>query len=419
MIRKLKIDSIFKNADIIRLIENFSSLAILKICNLIIPFIMLPYLIKTLGFEQYGVIVLALSFFAYFQTITDYGFNLFATREVALHRHSKNQLSLIYSKIMQAKLFLLLCSFILMFSIMKCFDMFFEYENIYFMLFPMLLGHSLFPEWFFRGVEEMMYIAILNLVVKLSLTSGVFLFIDGPDDTWIYIALQGCGFLIVSIISHFIIFKKFKIRMCVVGFNRIFKVLISSFPMFINQFIPNFYNNTTNFFVGIILGNYSAGIFGSIRQIVALLNVFDSTVSMVFFSFLNRRKNMFNIYSKYYIGIFSTILIFTLLLHEYMFKVLHIDNSDSFLVLLYLLFGIFFIVIYNVYSTNYLLIYKLDKVVMKITICSSLFGFVFAYPLINNWGIVGGAANIAISQFLMGTLSYYYYLFYKNKGVSL
>lgn len=46
----------------------------------------------------------------YFQAVTDYGFNLSATRDIAKHRHSQQQLSYIYSKVMSAKVFLLAIS---------------------------------------------------------------------------------------------------------------------------------------------------------------------------------------------------------------------------------------------------------------------------------------------------------------------
>gem|GEM_PF-6145372 len=58
-----------------RLADNFFSLSALKVLNLILPLVTLPYLIKVLGFHYYGAIILALSLVAYFQALTDYGFN--------------------------------------------------------------------------------------------------------------------------------------------------------------------------------------------------------------------------------------------------------------------------------------------------------------------------------------------------------
>lgn len=53
-----KFKNLFKSQDITRLMGNFFSLSILKIFNLILPLVTLPYLIKILGFEYYGIIFL-------------------------------------------------------------------------------------------------------------------------------------------------------------------------------------------------------------------------------------------------------------------------------------------------------------------------------------------------------------------------
>ncbi|TOJ61674.1 oligosaccharide flippase family protein, partial [Vibrio parahaemolyticus] len=86
-------------SDIKRLIENFFSLSLLKLCNLILPLVTLPYLIKTLSVGTYGVIVMSLSIAMYFQTLIEYGFNLSATRDIARNRENKRRLDLIYSKV--------------------------------------------------------------------------------------------------------------------------------------------------------------------------------------------------------------------------------------------------------------------------------------------------------------------------------
>ena len=404
MIRKIR--TALQVEDVRQLMKNFFSLAVLKLVNAVLPFITLPYLIKVLGLQQYGAIVLALSLIAYFQSITDYGFNLSATREIAKHKTSQKQLSFIYSKTQTSKLYLLLFSLSLLVPAVILIPQFREDLPVYLLMCLMLIGRTMFPEWFFRGVEKMGYITVLDLIVKGAFTIGVFVFIKSPEDYWLYPLLFGLGYLVIAVSSHFLIIRNFHLSSYLVKPNIVKKNLKFGFPLFINQFMPNFYNNTTNFLVGILLGKQAVGLFGAVRQLVNVLSVLNSVVSTVAFPYLVRRQDKFDLFSKFYLLGFIAISAIIILVHNYMFEFVGISEAGSSVVFFIMVIGTIFTVLYSIYSTNFLIPRGFDKFVMKMTIAISLMGFFSAYPLITHFGIVGAAANIALAQFLMGSSAY-------------
>lgn len=404
-----QLSHLLKSGEVKRLLENFFSLSILKLVNAILPFVTLPYLIKVLGFQQYGAIVLALSLITYFQAITDYGFNLSATREIAQHRHSNKQLIYIYNKTMISKIILLIFSLLCLCGLILFVPQFRADFLVYSLMCLMLIGQTLFPEWFFRGVEQMRYITILDLAVKFSFTVGVFVLIKKPEDYWIYPLLYGTGFLLVSMIAHILILKKYKINFVFIKLNKILTNLKKNSSLFINQFMPNFYNNTTTFLIGMLLGNVAAGLFGAIRQITNILSVFNAVISMVFFPYLVRKKEKFYLFSKFYLVGFFVLTISLILIHPLIFKWLGVVDNNLSLIFNMLSFGVFFIAIYSLYSTNYLIPRGYDRVVLKNTLFISMLGLISSYPLIKMFGLIGGAINIAFAQFLMGISSYFYY----------
>ncbi|WP_375253547.1 oligosaccharide flippase family protein, partial [Dokdonia donghaensis] len=361
MFEKLK--KILRNKNYKTILENFFSLAALQLVGMILPLLTLPYVLRILGFDYYGKIVFATSLITYFTSLTDFSFKYTATREVAIFRNSQKKLSLIYSKVLTIKFIFLFISILIISSIVYSYQPFYENRLLYFLTIPMLLGNVFFPDWFFQGIEKMKYITFLNIGIKLIFTVGVFIFINEKSDYWIYPLLQSSGFLFAGLISQIILVKKFKLKFFFLKSRVITRTIKENTPIFINQFLPTLYNNSSTFLLGLFTNNKLVGIYNSIKIIVNLCVTLIEIISRVFFPYLNRKKHAFLKYKKmmFYVSRFLTIVCIGS--YKLVFWYLNVNDSNAFVILLILALGIVGYSLYNIFGINYFIINRQDKLV--------------------------------------------------------
>ena len=97
--------------------KNMSSLTLIQLANYAVPLILIPYISRIVGVENYGKLEYARVFVLYFTVLIDYGFNYTATREIALNRDDKVQLNKIFTQVIICKIVLFLLATLIFYSL--------------------------------------------------------------------------------------------------------------------------------------------------------------------------------------------------------------------------------------------------------------------------------------------------------------
>jgi len=411
-----KIKRKLQNGDTKTLVENFFSLGALQVINLVLPLVVLPYMIRTVGFDRYGVVVLAASLIAYFSSITDYSFKITATRDVAVFKSSPRKLNLIYSKVLTVKFLLLTASWLIIGAVVLLYPPFYKEKEVFIYTALMLFGYMLFPEWFFQGMEKMKYIAFLNVSIKVFFTVCVFFVIKEPEDYWKYPLLNSIGYIGAGLVGQYLLVNRYKVNFVWLKPGTVIKTFKENFPIFINQFVPNLYNNTGTFLLGVVTSTQLVGIYDAIKKVIDLEIMLINVVSRVVFPYLNRNRSGFENYRKWMLVVGGVLTLLPIIFCNLIFWYMDIRYENAFWVLSILAFGLFFYLLYDVFGLNYFIINRMDKIVMKNTIIASVIGIVTIYPLVLYFGIIGAALNLTLSRLIMGGNLYLKYKIMSNEN---
>lgn len=335
MIKKISISEDKK-----RLLGNFLSLAGLQGFTYILPLITLPYLVRVLGVEKYGLVMFSQSFVAFFIILVDYGFNLSATREIAVSRNDNKKVSEIYGSVMLIKLALLFVSFFVFAVLVISVDKFSGYKQLYFFAFLAVIGQAFFPVWYFQGMERMKYITIINILSRSIFTVAIFVFVGDEDDYLLVPLLNGVGFCIGSLFAIWVINKRFSQKIVFPAFCEIKRCFKESSGFFLSRVSVSIYTAANVFVLGFFTSNTMVGYYSVAEKLYQALLGLYAPIVQTLYPYLSSSKNM-GMYKKIFIAVvFFNILLISFLCYyhgvviELLFKSPGQEINNVFLIFL-------------------------------------------------------------------------------------
>ncbi|MFX1391507.1 MAG: oligosaccharide flippase family protein, partial [Promethearchaeota archaeon] len=283
MILFKKIRNLIQNSEYQKLFGNFLSLSIYQVLNFITELIILVYLTNTLGANNYGLVSFAVSFILFFQIIIEYGFEHSGTRAISKYRNDQQKLKKIYSSINYVKIILSSICFIILLIVISVFEIFRENFIIYILLFGLIIQSILFPMWFFRGIEKMINITIINFIGKILLIVLIIVFINSSMDYVLYPLFVFIIAILIGFISQILIYKKYKMKFEKVTFPDIKFQFSIGFFMFLVYFSTNVINNLNPFILGLFTDYRDVGIFTTGYRIILIFVLMISLISTTVF----------------------------------------------------------------------------------------------------------------------------------------
>lgn len=395
-------------------LKNFLSLTSLQSINYILPIIVLFYLIRTLGPEKFGLITFAQCLIQYFMILTDYGFNLSATRRISLFRDQQKKVWQIFSSVMSIKIILAAASFLILLCIVRYIPRFSKDSMVYVLSFGTVIGNTLFPFWLLQGTERMKYIAIINIAGSILYTLSIFIFVKNPAHYLYVPLLNSLTSLATGILGLYVAIKKLKLKFIMQTYEKIKDEFMGGWDVFISIVAINAYTTTRIFAVGLLTNNIITGYYSIAERISGFIQTFplDSLsqaiyprISKIFAESEERALRLMRKIQNNTTISYLIILPAVCLLSPWIVKAICGTEYKEVILSTRLLLASVFFIVANAFKVQFLLVCGRADIYSKIHVLIAAIGLPLIFILIYFFSYIGAAFSTIILEGIIFTLT--------------
>jgi O-antigen/teichoic acid export membrane protein len=398
--------------------KNALSLYSIRFANYILPLIIVPYLVRVLGAEEFGLLGFAQGLVAYFGVVVDYGFDWSATRMISVGRSDPNAVSRTAVSVWGAKFFLLALSLCVLLPITLFVPKVREAALLVWVIFASLAGRALFPSWLYQGLEQMTSIATINISVRAAGLVALILFVKQPKDLLICAAILTFQSLMAGLLGVAWAIRKFKMQLALPEWSEIWSSLKNGLALFLSASATTLYTSGNAFVLGMLVGNFSTvGYYVAAERLVRAAIDALGPIAQAFFPrvanlahisrdlALREGRRVLAVVAPLGAGIFAV----TVALAPQIVRIVFGNNfTPTISVLRILAFCIPNIALATVWSTLMMLSFKRDYAVMKILFIAGFLNIGLAVLVAPVWGANGMAIGVVAAETFVNAASFIY-----------
>ncbi len=270
------------------LAQNVLWLYVVQLSTYLLPVISLTYLARVFSVETFGLVAYAQAFAANFALLTEYGFNLSATREIAAHREDPKELSRIFSEVMVAKVMLLAVGLVIFTISVLAVPRFAAHKLLLLTAFTITVGYLLFPVWLFQGLQLMKQVAFRDLLAKLVVVLLLVAFVHGDEDILWATSAPAAALMVAGLLGLRQVYRITPVRFVSTSWDGVRRQLAVGWPMFLSSALGSLLLST-----GILVVGWQSleevGYFNAAFRIASLVRMINIPLQTVLFSHISHK----------------------------------------------------------------------------------------------------------------------------------
>lgn len=399
--------------------KNVISLYIIQFANYLFPFITVPYLIRTLGPSDYGLVAFGQSLILFFSILTNYGFAFSATRKISLEREDILAVSKIVFNVWAAKALLGMTGFLLLLSAVSAVPKLRETSVLLFILYGTVIGNILFPTWLFQAMERMVAISVINLLTQLFIIIGVFTMIHRPEDYVIYAGLVGIGSIFSGLVGASAAIFIFKLQFILPTSKGISEALREGWILFLSMASISLYTGGNAFILGILSNSSTAVGYYSIAEkiVMAILGLLNPIAQAAYPKFsrlslksrsLILQQGRIMLVSVGCLGLLLSVMLF--ISAPFIVRIIFGSELEPSIIIIRILAPLpFLVAVSNVLGLQIAFPLKLEKAIFLLGLLAGAINITLSFLLVPMMSSNGMALSVLFSELFI-TISYFVYL---------
>ncbi len=188
--------------------KNFIYSCILTVSTYLFPLLVYPYVSRTLGLSNIGIVNFVDSLVNYFVFLSMMGISTVGIREIAAVRSNRRSLSATFMSLLSLTIITTLIAIATLWIAMYTVPKLFPFRDLLYVGLVKLVFNLLLIEWFFVGMENFKYITQRSILIKCIYVASVFLFVREPADYKLYFFL-GVAVVIANALINIVYSRRF------------------------------------------------------------------------------------------------------------------------------------------------------------------------------------------------------------------
>lgn len=281
----------------IRVINNYSHMTILQVMNSFFYILIYPFVINTVGVDNYGLFVFATSIATYFMVFINFGFDMHAAKLVSLNQDDSQLHASLLSSVTVAKLFLEVLAVAVFLVLVFNIDFLRTNSLLFVLCFANTVSCMFLPTWYFHGLQKMKILTLIQISFKLLSLPLIYFSIKGEGDIVVYTTIVVLTNVISSIVAFIVALKMSNSPMQWPALSNVRVLLSEVQPFFWSTATNTLKQKSVEIIIGSFFGMKELAIYDLANKIFSVPSLLASNINAALFPMMVKKAQK-NIVSK-------------------------------------------------------------------------------------------------------------------------